>query len=276
MLTNISPRIPRSPQSLRHVASVAPPRAVSPRFRRGWLLSLGLCLAFSFGGPACVSATGSEEVGVPSRRGQDAAGTSATDPGEGDAAGASGEGTSGSGAGSVGVGGDQGGTGSDLPGAGGSPFEDPGGSGSGGSDDEPAGGSAGDASGGGGSGSDGGSGGGSGAGGNGTAGTGAGGLTGSAGTTAGAAGMAGAGGKPEGDCPRVRVVVDASTYVNLRADASTTNPAIGKLYNGDILTCVGQVQGQTIEGNPIWFHLDSAKGKGFISATLGVCTKEPL
>lgn len=240
-------------------------RTASGRGSAMRLLMVSVAVA-AFG---CVSATGSEEVGSPTRRAQDTAG----------AAGAQAQGGAGNTTqtGDAGTGGDQGqgatggsgeaGSGSDLPGTGGSPFEDPGGAG--GTDDP--GGAGGDPGGAGEAGV-------SGAGGVGDAGgspsAGAGGSSGGqAGTSSGGAG---AGGMPEGDCPRVRVVVDPANYVNLRADPSTANAPVGKLYNGDVLTCVDQVQGQSIDGNTLWFKLDSAKGKGFISATLGVCTKDPL
>jgi len=73
------------------------------------------------------------------------------------------------------------------------------------------------------------------------------------------------------DCPRV-VVVSPDDVLNVRPDPSTATPEIGQLANGTIVDVIGEVQGESIDGNPLWFEIDYVGGSGFISGVFAECT----
>ena len=93
-------------------------------------------------------------------------------------------------------------------------------------------------------------------------------------TSTGQSGAGGVGGSPPvNDCPRVRVV-NADPYANIRPDASTSGTPVGKANTGDILDCLGKVQGQAVDGNPLWYNVKTPTVTGFISGTLATCTQD--
>ena len=73
------------------------------------------------------------------------------------------------------------------------------------------------------------------------------------------------------DCPRVRVV-SPDDVLNVRPDPSTTGTPIGTLANGTIVTKISEVEGESIDGNTLWFEIDYLGQSGFISGAFAECT----
>jgi murein DD-endopeptidase MepM/ murein hydrolase activator NlpD len=74
------------------------------------------------------------------------------------------------------------------------------------------------------------------------------------------------------DCPRVRVMVPPDEPLNVRPDPSTANPPIGSLQNGTIVTVIDEVQGEAVEGNTLWFHIEYLDTSGYVSGVFAACT----
>jgi hypothetical protein len=74
------------------------------------------------------------------------------------------------------------------------------------------------------------------------------------------------------DCPRVRVMVPPDEPLNVRPDPSTSNPPIGSLQNGTMVTVIDEVQGEAIEGNTLWFDIEYLDTHGYVSAVFAACT----
>lgn len=55
-------------------------------------------------------------------------------------------------------------------------------------------------------------------------------------------------------------------------DPSTANPPIGSLANGTLVTRIGDVQGEAIEGNTLWFDIEYLDTHGYVSAVFAACT----
>lgn len=116
-------------------------------------------------------------------------------------------------------------------------------------------------------------------------GTGAGGGTGGAGaavtTTAATGSMTSVstggdegGGGAADQCPRAKVEVPGGEILNVRPDPSTQNAPVGTLSNGAIVDVLDQVAGESVEGNDVWFSIQSGALSGYISAVFAACTTE--
>jgi hypothetical protein len=103
---------------------------------------------------------------------------------------------------------------------------------------------------------------------------GSGGASGSAGGGSAGEGSGGAAGAPVSDCPRAKVDVAEGATLNVRPTPSTSGAPVGVLADGDIVDVVAQVSGETIEGNPTWFQIQSPAVAGYISAAYSACTLE--
>jgi hypothetical protein len=75
-------------------------------------------------------------------------------------------------------------------------------------------------------------------------------------------------------CPRIRVVVPADEPLNVRPDPSTAADPIGSLANGTIVDVIDEVQGESIEGNTLWFHIVYLGGDGYVSGVFAECTQD--
>ncbi len=85
-------------------------------------------------------------------------------------------------------------------------------------------------------------------------------------------GSGGAGG--EDTCPRVRADVPPGTPLNVRPDPSTTNEPVGALQSGAIVDVVAQVQGESIDGNTLWYQIASPGLAGYVFSGFAVCTQD--
>lgn len=87
------------------------------------------------------------------------------------------------------------------------------------------------------------------------------------------AGGGGDGGSGGGDtCPRALVTVDPGVPLNVRPDPSTANPPVGTLQRGQIVDVVAQVEGESIDGNALWFEIAAPWVEGFVWSGLAECT----
>jgi murein DD-endopeptidase MepM/ murein hydrolase activator NlpD len=75
-------------------------------------------------------------------------------------------------------------------------------------------------------------------------------------------------------CPRVRIDVGTATSLNVRPDPSTAQDPVGSLANGSIVDVLGEVAGEDIEGNDLWYEIAAGDLEGFISATYASCTED--
>lgn len=75
-------------------------------------------------------------------------------------------------------------------------------------------------------------------------------------------------------CPRIRVVTPPDEPLNVRPDPSTAGEPIGSLGNGTLVEVIDQVQGESIEGNTLWFHIVYLGGEGYVSGVFAECTQE--
>jgi murein DD-endopeptidase MepM/ murein hydrolase activator NlpD len=75
-------------------------------------------------------------------------------------------------------------------------------------------------------------------------------------------------------CPRIRVVTPPDEPLNVRPDPSTAAEPIGSLGNGTLVDVIEQVQGESIEGNTLWFHIDYLGASGYVSGVFAECTQE--
>lgn len=78
---------------------------------------------------------------------------------------------------------------------------------------------------------------------------------------------------PTPDCPRVRVTTEGVT-LNVRPDASTASDPVGALAPGTVVPVLSTVRGQVIEGNDVWYEIESGSIRGFISGRFAECTME--
>lgn len=97
-------------------------------------------------------------------------------------------------------------------------------------------------------------------------------TAGSGGEAASTTGSGGAGGTD--DCPRVRADVPPGSPLNVRPDPSTTNEPVGVLTSGAIVDVVAEVQGETIDGNSLWYEITSPAISGFVFSGFAVCTQD--
>lgn len=89
-------------------------------------------------------------------------------------------------------------------------------------------------------------------------------------TSVGPGGGGGSGG--EDGCPRVRATVDPGVPLNVRPDPSTANPPVGTLQSGNIVDVVAEVEGESIEGNALWFQISAPWVEGFVWSGFAECT----
>jgi murein DD-endopeptidase MepM/ murein hydrolase activator NlpD len=92
-------------------------------------------------------------------------------------------------------------------------------------------------------------------------------------TTASTGGDEGGGGGAD-DCPRARIEVPGGEILNVRPDPSTQNPPVGTLPNGAIVDVVAQVVGEVVDGNDVWFSIQSGALTGYISSVFASCTTD--
>ena len=78
----------------------------------------------------------------------------------------------------------------------------------------------------------------------------------------------------EGDCPRVRITVEAEASLNVRPDPSTANPPIGSLTSGTVVEVLDETIGESIDGNDLWYEIDSGSLVGFIFSGFAECTTD--
>ncbi|MBX3127939.1 MAG: peptidoglycan DD-metalloendopeptidase family protein [Polyangiaceae bacterium] len=112
---------------------------------------------------------------------------------------------------------------------------------------------------------------------------GAGGASGSAGGgEAGGGGDAGAAASSGGsssaptlpsNCPRVQVTVPSGQVLNVRPAPSTQGAPVGTLASGAIVDALALVQGETLDGNPLWFQIESPGVTGYVWSGLVACTQ---
>lgn len=100
---------------------------------------------------------------------------------------------------------------------------------------------------------------------------GSGGSTGEGGAGAGAGGGGGASPDP---CPRVRVDVPGGEVLNVRPTPSTDGAPVGTLPDGSLADVLDQVEGESVDGNTLWFHVEKGSLEGFVSAVFAACTTD--
>ncbi len=76
------------------------------------------------------------------------------------------------------------------------------------------------------------------------------------------------------DCPRVQVMVPVGEVLNVRPDPSTANAPIGSLPNNAIVSVLDEVDGESVDGETRWFHVQYLDLEGYISAVFATCTQE--
>ncbi len=74
------------------------------------------------------------------------------------------------------------------------------------------------------------------------------------------------------ECPRLRVQVAPDPTLNVRPTPSTAQAPIASLPHGAIVDVVAAVQGEAIEGNPLWYQI--AAPAGYVSGVFVVCTQD--
>lgn len=77
-------------------------------------------------------------------------------------------------------------------------------------------------------------------------------------------------GDPNADCPRLRVLVAPEPTLNVRPTPSTAEAPIDSLPHGAIVEVVMPVQGESIEGNTLWYQI--VEPAGFVSGAFVECT----
>lgn len=78
-------------------------------------------------------------------------------------------------------------------------------------------------------------------------------------------------GGPPADCPRVRVLTPGDV-LNVRPTPSTAMEPVGTLGDGLIVDVLAVVQGEAIEGDPTWYHVQTDSVMGYVWGGLVECT----
>ena len=78
----------------------------------------------------------------------------------------------------------------------------------------------------------------------------------------------------EDECPWVQVDAGVGMTLNVRPDPSTDNPPIGSLSHGTIVDVIDEQLGEDVEGNDLWYEIETPQVTGWISAAFAVCTTE--
>jgi murein DD-endopeptidase MepM/ murein hydrolase activator NlpD len=73
------------------------------------------------------------------------------------------------------------------------------------------------------------------------------------------------------DCPRLRVI-SPDEVLNVRPDPSTANAAVATLTHGTIVDRLADVDGEPVDGNPLWREIQSGDVHGFVSDVFVECT----
>ncbi len=79
---------------------------------------------------------------------------------------------------------------------------------------------------------------------------------------------------PPDPCPRVKVTVPPGDVLNVRPTPSTDQAPVGTLPSGAIVDVLAIVDGQVIDGNGTWYHIDGYNLTGYIWGGWAVCTME--
>ena len=74
------------------------------------------------------------------------------------------------------------------------------------------------------------------------------------------------------ECPRLRVQVAPDPSLNVRPTPSTAQAPVASLPHGAIVDVVAAVQGEAIQGNPLWYQI--AAPAGYVSGVFVVCTQD--
>jgi murein DD-endopeptidase MepM/ murein hydrolase activator NlpD len=74
------------------------------------------------------------------------------------------------------------------------------------------------------------------------------------------------------ECPRLRVMVAPDPSLNVRPDPSTAQPPVASLPHGAIVDTVAAVQGESIEGDTLWYQI--AAPAGYVSGVFVECTQD--
>ncbi len=78
----------------------------------------------------------------------------------------------------------------------------------------------------------------------------------------------------ESTCPRLEILLPPGEVLNVRGDPSTSNAPIGTLFQGAIVDVLGEVSGESIDGNDVWFHVATASLDGYVFSAFAACTLE--
>jgi len=74
------------------------------------------------------------------------------------------------------------------------------------------------------------------------------------------------------ECPRLRVLVAPDPSLNVRPTPSTEQEPVASLPHGAIVEVVTAVQGESIEGNTLWYQI--AAPAGYVSGVFVECTQD--
>ncbi len=90
-----------------------------------------------------------------------------------------------------------------------------------------------------------------------------------------AASMADSGSAPDAamECPRVRITTVGLT-LNVRPDPSTAGDPIGALDPGTVVTVVDVTHGEMVDGDDVWYGIETATLMGYVSGRFAECTME--
>lgn len=75
------------------------------------------------------------------------------------------------------------------------------------------------------------------------------------------------------DCPRLRVN-SPGEVLNVRPDPSTANEPVAMLAHGTIVDRLSDIEGEVVDGNPLWREIQSGDIHGFVSDVFVECTLE--
>lgn len=72
----------------------------------------------------------------------------------------------------------------------------------------------------------------------------------------------------------MRIDVPAGEVANVRPDPSTDQTPVGTLEAGEIVDVVAFVKGQTLDGNDLWYQIESGTLSGYVFSGLALCTTD--
>lgn len=73
------------------------------------------------------------------------------------------------------------------------------------------------------------------------------------------------------DCPNVRVATEESN-LNIREEPNTESEVIGSLPKDTVVEVLDRVEGEVIQGDSEWFHIEHEGTIGYISGAFAACT----